>query len=344
MSSVPPPTPPATTPPPLLGPSPELPNEITIVSHSNLFYWWPVWAVGFIMGILTYFGGYVASIVPGENARAIPAAKSDWEVKEGDGFTKHEGILIIPKPGQKLTEKADQLPRKLDNPDVPEQPHLRIADHKMYGIIFAFVLLLVIVITNVPLRGMWSLLVILLVVLMVMIFYIAGLWKPILELVSRLDIRITMGGYFLISTILFIVWVVTFVFFDRQVYMTFTPGQLKVCTEIGGGEKVYDAVGMTMEKQRSDLFRHWILGLGSGDLIVRTSGAQAHQFDLPNVLFIGRKVARIEQMMKKKSVVGIAFDAEVSSECEVRGVKKYVIVFVFPLRPPHAAGTSEKGS
>jgi hypothetical protein len=112
-----------------------------------------------------------------------------------------------------------------------------------------------------------------------------------------------MGGYFLISGILFIVWLVTFIFFDRQVYMTFTPGQLKVSTEIGGGEKVYDAVGMTLEKQRSDLFRHWLLGLGSGDLVVRTSGAQAHQFDLPNVLFIGRKVAQIEQMMKKKTVV-----------------------------------------
>ena len=37
--------------------------------------------------------------------------------------------------------------------------------------------------------------------------------------------------------------------------------------------------------------------------MVRTSGAQAHQFDLPNVLFIGRKVAQIEQMMKKKSVI-----------------------------------------
>ena len=76
-----------------------------------------------------------------------------------------------------------------------------------------------------------------------------------------------------------------------------------MCTEIGGGEKVYDAIGMTLEKQRSDLFRHWILGLGSGDLIVRTSGAQAHQFDLPNVLFIGKKVHQIEDMLKKQAVI-----------------------------------------
>jgi hypothetical protein len=36
---------------------------------------------------------------------------------------------------------------------------------------------------------------------------------------------------------------------------------------------------------------------------VRTSGAQAHQFDLPNVLFISKKVQQIENMIKRKAVV-----------------------------------------
>ena len=82
-------------------------------------------------------------------------------------------------------------------------------------------------------------------------------------------------------------------------YMVFTPGQFKVCTEIGGGEKVFDTIGMKLEKRRSDLFRHWILGLGSGDLIVKTTGAQAHQFEMDNVLFVGRKVQQIEEMIRK---------------------------------------------
>ena len=80
--------------------------------------------------------------------------------------------------------------------------------------------------------------------------------------------------------------------------MIFTPGQVKVCTEIGGGEKAYDTTGMTIEKQRSDLFRHWILGLGSGDLVVRTSGADRHEFRLNNVLFVGRKLQLIEEMQR----------------------------------------------
>ena len=85
--------------------------------------------------------------------------------------------------------------------------------------------------------------------------------------------------------------------------MMFTPGQFKVSTEIGGGEKVYPSEGMALEKQRSDLFRHWILGLGSGDLVVKTTGAQMHEFDLHNVLFIGKKVKQIEDMLKKRVVV-----------------------------------------
>ena len=67
------------------------------------------------------------------------------------------------------------------------------------------------------------------------------------------------GGYLFVSSLLFVIWLVTMLFFDHRIYMIFTPGQFKVRTEIGGGEQVYDAVGMTLQKQRSDLFRHWIL-------------------------------------------------------------------------------------
>src|SRR5207244_492594 len=113
-----------------------------------------------------------------------------------------------------------------------------------------------------------------------------GWWEWIFSKLAILDIRINMGGYLFISVILLAVWLFTTLIFDKQIYIVFQPGQFKVCTEIGGGEKVYDAIGLTLERQRADLFRHYILGLGSGDLIVKTSGAQAHHFDLPNVLFI----------------------------------------------------------
>jgi hypothetical protein len=100
-----------------------------------------------------------------------------------------------------------------------------------------------------------------------------------------------------------LIWLVTFFLFDPQVYMIFAPGQLRVQQVIGGGETTYDTTGMVIQKQRNDLFRHWILGLGSGDLIVNTFGANQQHFDLPNVLFVGYKVQQIEDMLREKPVV-----------------------------------------
>ena len=31
------------------------PGEVVVVSHSDLFYWWPVWLVGFVMALVTLF-------------------------------------------------------------------------------------------------------------------------------------------------------------------------------------------------------------------------------------------------------------------------------------------------
>jgi len=275
MSAAPPhPTPP---PPPPMVTYPD--REIVIVSHSNLFYWWPVWAVGFLLFILTALDGHRMAIVP-ENTKAIEGVEIDGK--------KHD-VLAYPAG---YVHKGEF-----------ENPRLHATVHKSYAVLWTTVLMLVIVITNVPLRGMWSFVIILLVIFLSIIFALAGWWDTILHTLDLLDIRMNAGGYLFVSSLLFLIWILTMVLFDRQIYMVFTPGQFKVRTEIGGGEQVYDAVGMTLQKQRSDLFRHWILGLGSGDLIVKTSGAQAHQFEMDNVLFITKKVRQIEDMLKKKTVV-----------------------------------------
>lgn len=280
------------TPPPA-PPRPKDPDSITIVSHSQLVYWWPVWAFGFLFGLLSYAQGSLMAIVP-KDTKAYQNV--NVAIIDGDDA----GKVLSQRDALVTSSEKSRLP--LDLNDKVEQPHIHIASRGGMGVLFCIILLLVIVITNVPLRGLWSVIAIVGVILLALIFQLAGWWDEIIKSFSLLDIRINMGGYFFIATVLFIAWVVTITIFDRQVYIVFTPGQLKVCQEIGGGEKVYDAFGLHLEKQRSDLFRHWILGLGSGDLIVKTSGASAHHFDLPNVLFIGRKVAMIEDMMKKKMV------------------------------------------
>ena len=45
-------------------------NEVVIVSHSNVVYWWPAWVVGYIMAGLSYIGG-TASTVPIETVAYV---------------------------------------------------------------------------------------------------------------------------------------------------------------------------------------------------------------------------------------------------------------------------------
>ncbi len=279
------------------GPTTRDQDEITIVSHSNLFYWWPVWAAGFILAALTYIDNTYMAIVPthtrAERNVTVILPNEDTPLKDRD-------VLILEK--DRHLPPQDPAAGKLS---APQQPRLHIAkaEHAGYGVLFATVLLLVIVITNVPLRGMWSVVVIITIILLSIIFALAGWWNVIVRSLALLDIRINAGGYILLSAVLFGIWLVTLLIFDKQMYIVFTPGQFKVCTEIGGGEKVYDTTGMKMEKQRSDLFRHWILGLGSGDLVVRTAGAGGEHVDLHNVLFIGKKVKMIEEMLQRRQVI-----------------------------------------
>lgn len=290
MSTTPPTMPPSKQPPLRVAKTHD--REIVIVSHSNLFYWWPVWAVGFLVCILSYWDNYRMAFVPA-NTQAFRNAKI--EAKRGDEKISVEGrdVLVVPD-GQHLPPKGV---------DTPNSPHVHVAFNKSYGVVFFIVLLLVILITNVPLRGLWSFIVLIVCVFMTIIFQIMDWWDPILEAVGQLHIHINVAGYFLFSMGLFVIWLVTFFFFDPQIYMIFSPGQLRVCQEIGGGLSAHDTMGMVIQKQRNDLFRHWILGFGSGDLIVNTSGASAAHYDLPNVLFVGYKVKLIEEMLREKPVV-----------------------------------------
>ena len=266
---------------------PPKPREITVYSHSMLFYWWPVWFVGYILAALTLWDQHLLMVVP-IHAEVKPIEFKDEKVRN---------VVTIPDNESFLKDEKGSL----------IQPTLYVAQSKNYGVIFCLTLLLTIFITSVSLRGMWSILVIVVIVMGVTILMLAGYWEKITSAFSLLDIRINLGGYLFTSTGLLIIWLIAFMFFDRQIYVTFSPGQLRVRTEIGDGEKVYDATGLTFEKQRSDIFRHgilglWFLNIGTGDLIIKTSGAQNHTFDLPNVIAVESKIKAIEQLMQSKDV------------------------------------------
>jgi hypothetical protein len=277
------------------------PGEIAIYRHSNLFYWWPVWFFGFIMTLVTFFGDKHMAIVPAETKPAKAAEGkavivSEQAEKNEEVDLKDRDILVLAPNKHHLTHKDRTGAEHII------EPTIFVAQHKSIGTIYVFVLLIVIAITNVHMRGLWSFYVLLLIVLLAIIFAVAGWWETIFARLGNLSIHINMGGYLLISGVLFIIWLINFAVFDRQTYMIFNPGQVRMRLEIGGGETVYDTTGMVVQKQRSDLFRHWILGFGSGDLVIRPAGV-ANPIEMPNVLRVARKVRLIENLVKEKVVL-----------------------------------------
>jgi hypothetical protein len=247
-----------------------------------LFYWWPVWAFGLLLAGLTWLDGHRLAIVP-----------AGTQVVEG--FDGGREALVLPAGAHLPLDPATGKPR---------EPTLRVARRSGYGIVFVVVVLLVVFITNVPIRGLWSLVAIMTVVTGTIILALAGWWDDILEAAGHLHVYMNAYGYLAISLPLLVLWLVAVLFFDPKMYMVFAPGQLRVHQEIGGGEVVYDTLGMVVAKRRSDLFRHWLLGFGSGDLLVKTAGANAQQFEMHNVLFVGNKQQLIQQMLQTREVVG----------------------------------------
>jgi len=262
---------------------------IRVIQHSSLFYWWPVWVFALLFALISLFDGTRALHLT-STARIDPVMDETGKAVSGK-YT----ILDKDHPAR-LDERVHGF--VVDN----LQP--RVSHYSWMGTVFSIILLLVIVITNVPMRGLWSVVVIVIVILGSIIITIMEWWDVIARGFVDLRIYIGFAGFFTIGIILLAVWLFSVLVFDRQTYIIFTPGQMKVCEEIGAGEKVYDTAGMNLEKHRDDLFRHWVLGMGSGDLTVRTqAGGQVHEIRMSNVLFVHRKLLAIEDMQREKATV-----------------------------------------
>lgn len=265
-------------------------DELAVYHHSTLYYWWPVWLFGFIMAGITYFGGMKLAIVP-DKTEALPKQKVILNDKE---VTRN--ILLLPE-GAELPTTATA-----EGGETFMQPTYYVAKSKGWGTVFVVILLIVTFITNVTLRGLWSFLVLIVLVMVSLLATAAGWWEGILARLGQMAVYLNLGGYLLISLVLFTLWALHLFIFDRQTYMIFTPGQVRLCLEIGGGETVYDTSGMVVQKERGDLFRHWVLGFGSGDLIIRPMGV-ANPINLTNVLHVGRVVRAIELMVKERVIL-----------------------------------------
>lgn len=261
--------------------------EIRVFGHSNLFYWWPVWALGFLFAFLTYLDGHMMAVVPAgtqvESSQVIPG----HEGSPRDVLIAPAGQAVPPLPGTKHGEA---------------EPKLRVATSNDYGVVFFAAVLLVVMVTNFLMRGLSSVIAIAAIVIAVLFIALMGWWNPVLAFFGGLDVRINAGGYLIVAVPLFVMWLFGTFVYDRYTYLIVSRGQVRIRREIGGGEIAVDAGGLSLRKERDDLFRHWLLGLGTGDLHVKTGHPTNMDFELNNVLFIGTKLSRIQEMLREKEV------------------------------------------
>src|SRR5580700_5584232 len=80
-------------------PRPASSREILVVGHSTLFYWWPVWAIGFICALFTYFTGDLVALVPNATIRDQDLLKNasgsaTLEIVKGPGVTEKREFPI----------------------------------------------------------------------------------------------------------------------------------------------------------------------------------------------------------------------------------------------------------
>jgi hypothetical protein len=261
------------------------PREVVIISHSPLFYWWPVWAVGFLMAATSYWQGDQMAIVP-PGTVALKGVQLE-------GHSGSRDILMAPE--------GQSLPFASDSQELA-QPRLRMAPSNSPGIVWAATLLLIIVVVHVKMRGIASVVVIVAIGSATVALAFLGLWDPILRAVGVIDIHMNASGYLTISLVLFVLWLLMFFVFDRLTYVILARGRIRVRKTIGEGEMIFDVRGIVFERHRDDLFRHWVLGFGTADLTVYTTGANSRQIEMPNVIGVGRKLALIHTMLQEIEV------------------------------------------
>jgi hypothetical protein len=166
------------------------------------------------------------------------------------------------------------------------------------GLAYVSLLLILIIFTNVRLRGIKSISVLLALGFISVLFAWFGWWDKIAKIIPYLSVHMDIGFYLVFSTALLTVWLAMFFVFDRMTYWRVRPGQLTLEHRIGGGAESFDTNALRFQKLSSDLFRV-VLGLGTGDLQA-TGGPPGTNLYMPNVTFAERKVRAIEKLIAVK--------------------------------------------
>ena len=167
------------------------------------------------------------------------------------------------------------------------------------GLTFVATVLLLIVFTNVRLRGINSVVALLTAAFLTVLLAWFGWWDDIARMIPYLWVHMNTGFYLVFSTGLLVIWLLMFFIFDRLTYWRIRPGQMTEEHLIGGGAESFDTNGLRFQKLGSDFFRS-LLGFGAGDLKATTTGNGGTTIEISNVVLVNRKVHAIERLISVK--------------------------------------------
>lgn len=279
------------------------PGEIKVIGRSMLFYWWPVWAVAFFCAAWTFLEDNRLAVLPSggklEVAGNVTTTQNGKEVETPAALT-----FTLPAEKAKAWHYNDGQPARTAvelsaAPEGNEPFPTRISRHPALGMAFVITLLMVVFTTNVPLRGLWSLVVFLLLFLIVVIIsLIPGAWEGIGRTLSSWLVYMNLATYLIIGGVVFILWAVAFFIFDPRQFVIFAPGQIRVCEHIGDAVEAYSSSGVQLTKQRDDPFRHMLLGFGSSDIVLKFAHGDRREIRIPNVLGLSFDMKEVEQMIR----------------------------------------------
>ncbi len=216
-------------------------DSITFYSHSEFFYYWPLWLVSFVFGDITlFFGSHVAV----------------------EGLST--SLLVMQETG--------------------------------YGLVYIMVLAFSLFATGVNLRGVWALLTLVCLIFGVFLMSYYGVWDTVSSWVIQQPVYLNHGFYLAIGVMLFLPWCLVVFLFDTRKYVKIESNTVTIVHEIGEGARAYDTIGVMMEKKLDNFFKHYLLGFGSGDLVIRTSGGSNEVIHLPNVLGVDKVLNELENL------------------------------------------------
>ena len=213
----------------------DLGEKVVVYQHSDLLYWWVVWAYGFLCAALTAVRGVPVTLAQG-----------------------HKAVLIYPGAWM--------------------------------GISYVMLVLFVLVFTNARARGVKSLVLFLLLVVIGLSVQMTVGWTEVLQYFPLLLVHMNLAFYLLFSGVLLVAWLGVIFGSDRAVRWEFAPGSIAMKYWFTDAAESYTSPQVQTARQSDDIFVHrllglWFLGFGTGDIEVRfnTPGQGTKVYFLKNV-------------------------------------------------------------